>query len=92
MGSPCGWHLALLLPRSCAECLGLLGALDPARVSPELRAPPDLIDTSWPLKPRAGAAAGGGAAGGAAAGGEAGRKAGGLALEVALMGHLVGGV
>ncbi|KAG2423364.1 hypothetical protein HYH02_015337 [Chlamydomonas schloesseri] len=28
----------------CGECLGLLGALDPARVAVERRAPPDLMD------------------------------------------------
>ncbi len=73
----CSW------PCSCGECLGLLGALDPARVSPARRAPPDLVDPELEAARRA---TKGGAAG--AAGTEAGGR---YALALALVqDHLVG--
>ncbi|PNW78179.1 hypothetical protein CHLRE_10g467200v5 [Chlamydomonas reinhardtii] len=71
----------------CGECLGLLGALDPARVAVERRAPPDLVDQDQER-----GVAGGDKGGGSEATGALARSNGGggqYALEVSLVENLV---
>lgn len=73
----------------CGECLGLLGALDPARVAVERRAPPDLVDQDQER-----GVAGGDKGGGSEATGALARSNGGggqYALEVSLVENLVRG-